>query len=212
MADTAPTSGTGAAAAAPRASRPLSDLLSPRQLLTYAAVVAMLLLAQPQPVTYGIGATLAALGIGVRVWACGHLRKNKEVVTSGPYRFVKNPLYVGTFLITVGGILAAGGPELPSFLVWSALGPVFVLVFFGYYMPKKKRIESARLAKYFGEAYAVYDRAVPDFVPSLRPYPQAARLPWRWDVFADNHEIGMDLLIVALFALMPFARGWLLGA
>ncbi|HLU38386.1 MAG TPA: methyltransferase [Planctomycetota bacterium] len=185
---------------------------SPRQILSIAATLALLLLADPQPVTYVVGCCLAAMGLAVRIWGCGHLRKNKEVVTSGPYRYVKNPLYVGTCLISVGGIVAAGAPTMPALLVWAVLGPAFLIVFFGFYMPRKKRIESARLTKFFGEAYAVYDRAVPAFVPSLRPYPAAAIRPWRLAVFLDNHELGLDLLLIAAFAVMPFVRDWVFGA
>lgn len=187
-------------------------MLSPRQILSFAACFALLLLAQPQPVTYVIGCCLLAIGLWIRIWGCGHLRKNKEVITSGPYRYVKNPLYVGTFVIAVGGIVAAGGPQMPALLIWTVLGPVFLILFFGFYMPRKKRIESGRLTKYFGEAYAVYDRAVPDFVPQLRPYPAAVQQPWQLAVFLDNHEIGLDFLLIAAFALMPFVRPWVLGA
>lgn len=186
----------------------MRQLLSIRQILTYVAVLLLLALADPQPLTFGIGAGLALAGLAIRVWACGHLRKNQEVVTSGPYAFVKNPLYVGTFLIAAGGLLAAGSPRMPAVLLWTVLGPAFLLVFFGYYMPKKRRVEGERLTKYFGPAYARYAEAVPDFVPKLRPYAERVPQPWRRIVFLDNHEFGLDLLILSLFALMPLVAGW----
>jgi len=184
------------------------SLVSPRQLLTFAAVLLLLWIARPQPVTYPLGCAFALLGILVRVWGCGHLRKNQDVVTSGPYAYVKNPLYVGTFLLSLGGVLAVGSPEMPSLLAWVAIGPLYLLVWFGYYMPKKQRIEGDRLRKHFGPAYDEYDRAVPAFVPSLRRYPKASSAGWSMQTFLSNHEVGLDLMLVAMFAVMPYAHGW----
>jgi protein-S-isoprenylcysteine O-methyltransferase Ste14 len=187
-------------------------LVSVRQLLTFVVVVTLLWLADPQPVFYQVGFVLGILGVAIRVWGCGHLRKNQDVVTSGPYAHVKNPLYVGTFLLAVGGVLAAGSARLPAVLLWTVVGPLFLLVWFGYYMPKKQRVEGERLRKHFGEAYERYDRAVPAFVPSLRRYQEASRAAWSWATFRDNHELGLDVVLVLLFVLMPFSGRWLTGA
>jgi protein-S-isoprenylcysteine O-methyltransferase Ste14 len=184
-------------------------LVSPRQLLTFVLVAALVWLADPQPVWYAIGCALGCVGIAVRVWGCGHLRKNQDVVTSGPYAYVKNPLYVGTFLLALGGVVAAGSPRMPALLLWTLLGPLYLLVWFGYYMPKKQRIEGDRLRKHFGAAYDQYDRAVPAFVPSLSRYAQASPARWSWSTFRSNHEIGLDILLVLLFVAMPFSQQWL---
>jgi protein-S-isoprenylcysteine O-methyltransferase Ste14 len=177
-------------------------------LLTFAVVAALLYIADPQPVPYAIGCALGLLGILIRVWGCGHLRKNQDVVTSGPYAYVKNPLYVGTFLLAVGGALAVGSTEMPALLAWVVIGPLYLLVWFGYYMPKKQRVEGERLRKHFGAAYDEYDRAVPAFVPSLRRYAKASNARWSLATFLSNHEIGLDVMLVLMFAAMPFARGW----
>lgn len=181
--------------------------VSPRQILTYAAVAMLLLVSRPVPATYAAGCALAALGIFFRVWGCGHLRKNVQLITSGPYARVKHPLYLGTFLVACGAILAAGSPRFPSLVVWVVLGPVFLGVFFGYYLPKKRRVEGDRLIEYFGEEAREYVRTVPDFVPSLTRYPKASDLPWDYATFRSNHELGMDLLIAALFLGLWFAKG-----
>jgi protein-S-isoprenylcysteine O-methyltransferase Ste14 len=90
------------------------------------------------------GATLAVLGEALRVWGCGHLRKNQDVITSGPYAHVRNPLYLGTLLILVGICLAS---EIS--IVLYGLLPVGLLVFCAYYTPKKERVESDRLRRRF---------------------------------------------------------------
>lgn len=187
--------------------------ISLRQVLTYAAVASLFLLADPIPSTYAAGCVLAFAGILMRVWGCGHLRKNEELVTSGPYAHVKHPLYLGTFLIALGGIVAAGSPRVPGILLWIVAGPVFLGAFFGYYLPRKKRVEGERMARFFGESYAEYARNVPDFFPSSSPWSGAASRPWDYATFRRNHEIGMDLLVAGLFAaillLPPVLQGLL---
>jgi|RhiMethySRZTD1v2_1073278.scaffolds.fasta_scaffold01059_3 protein-S-isoprenylcysteine O-methyltransferase Ste14 len=178
--------------------------ISLRQIVTYAAAAGVLLLARPYWPTYIAGCGLALIGIFVRVWGCGHLRKNKELITSGPYAHVQHPLYLGTFLIALGGIVAAGSPQMPGLLIWALLGPVFLIAFFGYYLPKKKRVEGARLAERFPDQYPAFAQAVPAFVPALRGYPQPNAPSWSGSVFLNNHEWQMDLLIVAIFALIAF--------
>jgi protein-S-isoprenylcysteine O-methyltransferase Ste14 len=186
-------------------------LPSARQLLTYLAVVGLVLMASPYGPTFVVGFALAGAGILLRVWGCGHLRKNRQLTTSGPYAHVQHPLYLGTFLITVGAIMAAGSPRMPGLLVWIVVAPVFLLVFFGYYLPKKKRVEGRRLAERFPDEYGKYGAQVPAFLPSLRPFDGRSRAPWSREGFIANHEIGMDVLIVLLFALLWFAprlRPW----
>ena len=175
---------------------------SPRQLLTYAAVAALFLAADPQPATFAAGCALAAAGILLRIWGCGHLRKNEELTTSGPYAHVKHPLYLGTFLIALGGVVAGGSARMPGLLIWTVAGPVFLAAFFGYYLPKKMRVEGERMARFFGEKYTAYAQHVPDFLFSPTPLGDAGRQPWDYATFRRNHELGMDLLVLAIFAAM----------
>ncbi len=182
-----------------------SRLSSPRQIFSYAAVVFLLFLADPMVPTFVTGLALALVGIGIRIWGCGHLRKNKNLTTSGPYAHVKHPLYLGTFLISVGAILAAGSPEMPGLLIWVVFGPVFVMSFFIYYLPKKKRIEGGRLAKVFPGEFDEWDKSVPAFLPSLQAYPSAAGDRWSWRTYMGNNELPMDLLILVLFCMVSLA-------
>ncbi len=179
--------------------------------MTYAAALGLLASAHPVWPTYAIGSAVAALGIGLRVWACGHLRKNRELVTSGPYAHVQHPLYLGTFLITAGAIIAGGSPRMPGLLIWAAGGPIFLVAFFAYYLPRKMRVEGSRLAGRFPDDFVRFSRAVPAFVPTVRRYPLAARQRWSAATFRANHELGMDGLVAGVFAimlLMPRIMPW----
>jgi protein-S-isoprenylcysteine O-methyltransferase Ste14 len=119
-----------------------------------------IIFAKPRPLTLGIGGAVALVGLALRAWSAGHIRKNAQLATSGPYAYTRNPLYLGSFLLGVGFTIAAAQP---------LLGLLFAALFLGIYLPVM-RVEAATLAELFGEDYALYARAVPLFIPRLLPY------------------------------------------
>jgi protein-S-isoprenylcysteine O-methyltransferase Ste14 len=123
------------------------------------------LLAKPRPVTLVIGGAIGLIGLLVRAWASGHLRKNDELATTGPYAYTRNPLYLGSFLIGLGFTLAAGR--------W-VLAILFALLFLGIYVPVM-RVESATLEGLFGHKYRRYAQAVPLVFPRLTRYASPAQ-------------------------------------
>jgi protein-S-isoprenylcysteine O-methyltransferase Ste14 len=125
--------------------------------------VAFVVLAKPRAVTLLAGGAVALLGLALRAWAAGHIRKNSQLATSGPYAYTRNPLYLGSFLLGLGFTIAAGQP---------LLGLLFVALFLGIYLPVM-RVEAATLSRLFGEDYTRYARAVPLFFPRLMPYRDA---------------------------------------
>jgi protein-S-isoprenylcysteine O-methyltransferase Ste14 len=192
---------------------PASKKPTLRRISVYACGALVFLLARPTPLLFGIGASLCVVGELLRIWACGHLRKNKAVIKSGPYRHVKNPLYLGTFLILVGVVLAAShpAPRSPSRYLLIVFLPFALGVFFLYYLPHKFRVESDRLRRRFGAEWDEYDRRVPDFLPS--PLPRTDD-PGRFDaaLVRENSEVstavlvalGLAVLAVRFFVPMPW--------
>lgn len=160
---------------------------------TWAAVLALLAWARPSPMSLAVGAPLVAAGAGLRAWAAGHLRKTVELTTAGPYRYTRNPLYLGRLAIFSGLCLAA---RLPHGLQWGVLLAGWAL-FFGYYLPRKERVEPARLLEVHGERYARYRRAVPALVPAWRPYREGSGEGWSATRARANREHWM-LVGVAL--------------
>src|SRR6476660_9023002 len=61
-----------------------------------------------------IGGSLAFVGIVIRAWATGHIRKNDELTVSGPYALTRNPLYLGSFIIGMGFSIAGGNLIIPA--------------------------------------------------------------------------------------------------
>ena len=50
---------------------------------------------------------IATAGELLRIWAAGHIEKGREITRSGPYRYVRHPLYLGSSLMAIGFIIAA---------------------------------------------------------------------------------------------------------
>lgn len=178
----------------------LRKRLKPRLLVVYALALALIVFAAPTPAGLVVGGVLIALGEGLRIWATGHLFKNDALTVEGPYAYLRHPLYMGTLLIACGfGVMAR------SDLTLALLG-VFLVSYFGYYMPYKNRIEGARLESRYGDAYRRYAVAVPSLLPRLHAYvPLASEAspapPWRLR-FADNNEIGTAVAVLLGVALL----------
>lgn len=193
-----------------------SKKITPRRLIVFLFCAAVLVIAQPHPVLVPIGSVLIILGEALRIWACGHLRKNKDVITSGPFAHVKNPLYLGTFLIMTGLCLATSNPwpdpetgkmYLSRYVLYVGL-PLFLAVFVFYYFPYKVRVEGDRLRRRFGEKFDDYDKSVPNFFPRLTPYKKAVKASWEGKLVLENSELG-PVVFLALGALIVFLKVYL---
>ncbi len=119
-----------------------------------------LIFARPEFVTLSVGGAIAVLGILIRAWASGHIRKNQNLAVSGPYAYTRNPLYLGSLGLGLGFTIASG--------VWW-LGVIFIALFLGIYLPVM-RVEAKDLTGLFGEDYAEYARRVPLLFPRITPY------------------------------------------
>jgi len=170
-----------------------------RLLVFYVSIALMVAYARPTTLGVAVGFLFVAAGESLRFWAAGHLVKTTELITSGPYRFTRNPLYLGRLLILIGLCVMA---RLPYHLNWGAMA-VGCALFFGYYLPRKERIEPARLNAAHGEAYQRYHQAVPALLPTLHPFPEGASTGWSSDRLVCNREHWMllGLALVTLYLL-----------
>lgn len=165
----------------------------------YLFIVALVLLARPTRGLLLAGAVLAAAGEAIRLWAAGHLRKSIRLATSGPYAHTQNPLYLGRLLILTGLGLAARSAWGLNYVAMAA----GYLVFFLYYIPRKLRVEGARLERLHGDAYAAYRRSVPILFPSARPFP-GDRERWSFRQMLRNQEPLVLAGLVLVFAFLAW--------
>jgi protein-S-isoprenylcysteine O-methyltransferase Ste14 len=123
-------------------------------------ILPFLWLARPTVVLLAVGGALGFLGLFVRGWAAGTIHKDRELTTTGPYAFTRNPLYLGTFFLGLG-VTVAGGHW-----VW----PTLFLAFYAGVYGRTMRGEAALLGDLFGERFEHYAENVPAFAPRLTPY------------------------------------------
>jgi protein-S-isoprenylcysteine O-methyltransferase Ste14 len=147
-----------------------------------AAVV--LWLARPSLPSLLLGAAVAAVGESLRIWAAGHVEKSREITRSGPYRWTRHPLYLGSSIIGAGIAIA------------SARWPVALIVaaYLGTTITAAIRTEEAHLREKFGAEYDAYaSSAAP---PMARSFSVARALQNR-----EHHTVAGIVAALALLAL-----------
>jgi protein-S-isoprenylcysteine O-methyltransferase Ste14 len=114
--------------------------------LGFLAAVLALRLASPSWSSLSWGFAVALAGEAIRVWAAGHVEKGHEVTKSGPYRFTRHPLYVGSTVMAIGLGIAA----------WNVVVAVLIAVYVVVAIGAAIRTEEATLRARFGREYDEY--------------------------------------------------------
>ncbi len=142
------------------------------------ALILTVLFAQPTLLSLTLGLAITTVGLSLRLWACGHLKKEKELTTSGPYRYTRNPLYLGNVIIGIGVVIG-------SYSWWVIL--LFAIYFLVFY-PVIILEEKGRMQNIFPYQYNPYSQKVPLFFPNFRPsWPKGPR-KFSWQLFKKNKE------------------------
>lgn len=156
-----------------------------RQFVGVAFLIVLTIVGEPIVQLYYWGLGTAILGIAVRLWASGHVKKDKVLATSGPYAYVRHPLYVGNHLITAGFCLASG--LWWSFVAWIALAL--------FYYPQTIAHEDKLLARLFPAQWEDWARKTRALVPRLTPYRSGQKAEWS---FAQSLKQNGEPIIAAL--------------
>jgi len=115
-------------------------------------------LARPTWTSIAAGAVIAAVGVGIRGFASGYVKKNEELTTTGPYAHTRNPLYLGSVVIGIGFAVAA--------LSWWVVVTIVVL-YAAIYVPVIRGEEEFLSAKF--PQFAQYAASVPRLLPRVTP-------------------------------------------
>ena len=156
-----------------------------------------LFFADPEPMFFQIGVPISIIGLLVRAWAAGHIRKNVEITISGPYAYTRNPLYLGSLLMCVGACIGAG--------VWW-LGVIFILVFLSIYLPVM-RVEAEDLSQFFPETFPEYAANVPLLFPRLSAWKKSEM---RFDsaLFLKYREYRASIGLVFVWVVLALKMFW----
>lgn len=161
-----------------------------RQALAIALIVVYAATAAPVPLLAAIGLGVAFVGAVVRLYASGYIVKNEQLATSGPYRFVRHPLYTGNILFVVGFALAG----------WRWWGIPLAVLFFWFYYPTAIEYEDRKLRRIFGAVWEQWAARTPALVPRLGNPPGSGG---SWSLATSllrNGEIVFVVLCVACMA------------
>jgi len=156
--------------------------------LGFLFAVAVLYLARPTFGTIAAGTLVGVLGEAIRFWAAGHLEKSREVTQSGPYRFTRHPLYVGSCIMALGVAIGTAS--------WAVFA--LVALYMGATIWAAIRTEEAFLRERFGDHYDAYAQSRAPAVE--RPF--SLERAWR------NREYRAMSGLVAAIALLAAKAAW----
>jgi hypothetical protein len=153
----------------------------------------------PRPEAVAWSLALVVPGLWLRGYAAGYVKKNQELTTTGPYAFVRNPLYLGSILMAAGFAVA-----LLSWAVAAALAVMFVAI----YVPVIASEERFLRSTFAG--FDAYCRQVPRLIPRLTPAqigPKGDRGRFVLALYRKHREynalLGASLLYLGLLFLRP---------
>jgi len=160
-------------------------------------VVAFAWFSRPTVRALAAGLPLSLTGLALRAWAAGCLSKNQQLATGGPYRYTRNPLYLGTLLVAAGLAVASR-----SF----GLAMLFAAVFLFVYLPVIQ-LEEQHLRQIF-PSYEEYAAEVPALWPRLNAARRATQPGFRWSLYLRNQEYqaGAGFALGVVLLLWKVAR------
>ena len=159
-----------------------------RVFLGFVFAAIALWLATPSRQSLLIGGAIMIAGECLRLWAAGHLEKSKEVTRSGPYRFTRHPLYLGSSAIGIGFAVAAAHRVVA----------VMVIAYLLLTLTAAMRSEEAHLREKFGDEYDAY--------AEKRAAPMDRGFSWRRALHNREHHAIAGLvaaLLLLLLAMKP---------
>lgn len=164
--------------------------------LGFALAALFLFLARPSLRSLLWSLLLVLPGIALRAAASGHVKKNRELTTSGPYAYTRNPLYLGSILIAIGFAIAAQS-------LW--LGLALVIMFLVIYLPVIRSEEDFLRATF--PDFDAYTAKVPRLFPRLTP---ASREPGSFSpaLYRKHREYNALMGSAALYAAL-IVKLWL---
>ena len=166
-----------------------------RKLLGGLGLLALLSLVRPSP-WFWIGLAVSLIGAAAQWWCFACIMTSQELAVNGPYRYVRNPMYLARYVLFLGLLLTLD-PTRP----WRWLTPVVYTLFYLFFMHNRVRREERKLTPIFGESYQRYLARVPRFVPAWKPYPGGRTWHWNPAAFQRNHGLRNMTAMLAVYLL-----------
>ena len=174
---------------------PLHKFRKLRLYFAWPFFIALIFFAHSTNQGFLIGIPVIFLGELIRIWSHGYIQKSRALATDGPYAYVRNPLYVGNFLMGLGFCLVIWNPFIMT---------VYTIGFFGVYWITIKG-EEQRLLHKFGNDFQSYIEHVPRFIPQLDPYSKRSHTKFEVRrIFIHGEQI--TILAITTLLLILYLR------
>ena len=174
--------------------RPLRYHEASRQWFAILFVPLVACFGQPNRELLIAGSIVAIIGALIRLWASGHVKKNKVLATDGPYAYVRHPLYVGNILVLLGFSIASN--------IWWAYALMVFLILF--YYPPAISYEDAKLNRLFGEEWQNWSENINSLIPSFSNRAGSTSSEWSFkqSLFKNGEPIIVLYLIGCMYLLV----------
>lgn len=130
------------------------------------------------------------LGLLLRAWATGHLEKDQRLATTGPYAYMRNPLYAGTVIVALGIVIASRS-------LWLAV--IFAISFLLVYLPSIE-LEEQHLRDIFPQ-YASYASRVHRFLPLAKWQGREARFSFALYLRNREYKAALGFLVAVAWLI-----------
>jgi len=170
-------------------------------------IILLIIFAHPSRLSLIVGFIIAIPGELLRIWAVGYagaatrtrsMGVARQLVTTGPYAYVRNPLYLGNFILSLGICIISG-------VYWMI--PFFLVGYIFQYLPIILS-EEAHLRKECGKTYNEYYADVPRFIPRIRPYANRSEHDFslRRAIKSEKRTFVASVLVIVLMMIKQLWR------
>lgn len=153
--------------------------------------VVFLFFAGPTSRSLLLGLPVIFLGEAIRIWSSGHIHKSMILTVTGPYSLSRNPLYVGSFLLGTGFVIAMDDLRLA----------VVFFLFFGFVYWFTIQWEEKKLARRFPGQWEDYFNHVPRFFPVLK-MPEYKAGQFSWAQVWKNREPANSCAVLVVYIIL----------
>jgi protein-S-isoprenylcysteine O-methyltransferase Ste14 len=158
--------------------------------LGFAFALVYIWLARPTLTSMALGFLLIIPGLLLRAIASGHVAKNEQLATSGPYAYTRNPLYLGSLVLAIGFAVAARS--------W-IIGVLMIAIFLAIYLPVIGGEEEFLRGRF--PEFADYASRVPRLLPRLTPATDGQGT-FSWDLYRKHREYNALLGAAAIIGVL----------
>ena len=135
-----------------------------------------------------VGIWLIIAGLLLRAWSNGYAIKLEKLTTSGPYAFVRHPLYLGTMLLAIGFIIM---------LKIYYIGVLFLFIMAAVYYQTIIN-EERMLEQKFKHLYVNYVKKVPIILPAISPYREGEKWPFSFKRLMKSKEYKLFIWVIVM--------------